>query len=125
MEMHFAEYRPKTLALEQGRVLEIGDRALAEIHRVLRPGGQLIFVEHVRWEDPERAKWQDRLERPWMVLADGCHSDRATLERIEAGPFDVVDVERTELKQSLPLVRPLVRPLVAGRALARKTETAS
>ena len=90
------------------------DRALAEIHRVLRHGGQLIFVEHVRWEDQERAKWQDRLERPWMVLADGCHPNRATLERIEAGPFDVVDVERTELKQSLPLVR----PLVAGRALA-------
>jgi SAM-dependent methyltransferase len=125
MEMHFAEDRRKTLALAQGRVLEIGDRALAEIHRVLRPGGQLIFVEHVRWEDPERAKWQDRLERPWMVLADGCHPNRATLEHIEAAPFDVVDVERTELKQSLPLVRPLVRPLVAGRALARKTETAS
>jgi ubiquinone/menaquinone biosynthesis C-methylase UbiE len=97
------------------------DRALAEIHRVLRLGGQLIFVEHVRWEDPERAKWQDRLERPWMVLADGCHPNRATLERIEAGPFDVVEVERTELKQSLPLVR----PLVAGRAVARRTETAS
>jgi ubiquinone/menaquinone biosynthesis C-methylase UbiE len=97
------------------------DRALAEIHRVLRPGGQLIFVEHVRWEDPERAKWQDRLERPWMVLADGCHPNRATLERIEAGPFEVVDVEQSELRQSPPLVR----PLVAGRALARKTETAS
>jgi len=91
------------------------DRALAEIHRVLRPGGQLIFVEHVRWEDPERAKWQDRLERPWMALADGCHPNRATLGSIEAGPFDVVEVERTELKQSLPLVR----PLVAGRAVAR------
>src|SRR5262245_11471265 len=45
------------------------DRALAEIHRVLRPGGQLIFVEHVRSGDPRTAKWQDRLERPWMVLA--------------------------------------------------------
>ncbi len=91
------------------------DRALAEIHRVLRPGGQLIFVEHVRSDDPRRAKWQDRLERPWMVLADGCHPNRATLERIEAGPFEVVDVERGELPQSPPLVR----PLVAGRALAR------
>jgi ubiquinone/menaquinone biosynthesis C-methylase UbiE len=91
------------------------DQALAEIHRVLRPGGQLIFVEHVRWEDPRRARWQDRLERPWTVLADGCHPNRATLERIEAGPFEVVDVERSELPQSPPLVR----PLVAGRALAR------
>jgi len=91
------------------------DRALAEIHRVLRPGGQLIFVEHVRWEDPRRARWQDRLERPWMLLADGCHPNRATLERIEAGPFEVVDVQRSELQHPPPLVR----PLVAGRALAR------
>ena len=91
------------------------DQALAEIHRVLRPGGQLIFVEHVRWEDPRRARWQDRLERPWMVLADGCHPNRATLERIAAGPFEIVDVERSELRQSPPLVR----PLVAGRARAR------
>jgi ubiquinone/menaquinone biosynthesis C-methylase UbiE len=91
------------------------DRALAEIHRVLSPGGQLIFVEHVRWEDARRARWQDRLERPWMVLADGCHPNRATLERIEAASFEVVDVQRSELQHSPPLVR----PLVAGRALAR------
>jgi ubiquinone/menaquinone biosynthesis C-methylase UbiE len=91
------------------------DRTLAEVHRVLRPGGQLIFVEHVRSDDPRRAKWQDRLERPWMVVADGCHPNRATLERIEAAPFELVDVERSELKQSAPIVR----PLVAGRAVAR------
>jgi SAM-dependent methyltransferase len=91
------------------------DRALAEIHRVLRPGGQLIFVEHVRWDDPRRARWQDRLERPWAVLADGCHPNRATLERIEAAPFEVDDVEHTELAKSPPIVR----PLVSGRAIAR------
>jgi ubiquinone/menaquinone biosynthesis C-methylase UbiE len=91
------------------------DRALAEIHRVLRPGGQLLFVEHVRSDDARRAKWQDRLERPWMVLADGCHPNRATLERIEAGAFELADVERGELPKSPPLVR----PLVSGRAIAR------
>ncbi len=91
------------------------DRALGEIHRVLKPKGQLIFVEHVRSDDPRRARWQDRLERPWMALADGCHPNRATLERIEAGPFELVDVERGELPKSPPIVR----PLVAGRAIAR------
>jgi ubiquinone/menaquinone biosynthesis C-methylase UbiE len=91
------------------------DRSLAEIHRVLRPGGQLIFVEHVRSDDPRIAKWQDRLERPWMVVADGCHPNRATLDHIEAAPFEVVEVERSELAQSPPLVR----PLVAGRATPR------
>jgi hypothetical protein len=50
-----------------------------------------------------------------MVLADGCHPNRATLERIEAAPFEVMDVQRSELLHSPPLVR----PLVAGRALAR------
>src|SRR5438874_927092 len=88
------------------------DRALAEIHRVLRPGGQFIFVEHVRSSDPRTARWQDRLERPWMVLADGCHPNRATLERIEGAPFELVDVERSELPKSPPIVR----PLVTGRA---------
>jgi SAM-dependent methyltransferase len=91
------------------------DRALAEIHRVLRPGGQLIFVEHVRSNDPRTARWQDRLERPWQSLADGCHPNRATLERIEAGPFELVEVEHGELPKSPPIVR----PLVTGRAIAR------
>jgi len=94
------------------------DRALAEIHRVLRPGGQLLFVEHVRSDDPRRARWQDRLERPWMILADGCHPNRATLERIQAGPFELADVERSELPKSPPIVR----PLVWGRAIARQAD---
>ena len=91
------------------------DRALAEIHRILRPGGQLIFIEHVRSNDARTARWQDRLERPWHALADGCHPNRATLERIEAAPFELVEVEHGELPRSPSIVR----PLVTGRAIAR------
>jgi ubiquinone/menaquinone biosynthesis C-methylase UbiE len=91
------------------------DRALAEINRVLRPGGQLLFAEHVRSDDPRRARWQDRLEHPWMALADGCHPNRRTLERIEAGPFALAHAEHGELPKSPPIVR----PLVTGRAVAR------
>lgn len=90
------------------------DRALAEIKRVLRPDGMFLFAEHVRSDDPGRARWQDRLERIWGVVGDGCHPNRRTLERIEA-VFTVEDVEHLET----PKAPAIVRPLVVGRATAR------
>lgn len=83
--------------------------ALAETARVLKPGGKLLFVEHVRAQDPGLARWQDRLERPWHFLADGCHCNRDTVAAIEASPLTVEHVERGDLPKALPLVRPLVQ----------------
>lgn len=83
--------------------------ALAEVARVLKPGGKLLFVEHVRAGDPGLARWQDRLEKPWRFLADGCHCNRDTVAAIEAAPFAIDSVEQGELPKSPPLVRPLVR----------------
>lgn len=82
--------------------------ALAEAARVLRPGGKLLFVEHVRSPEPGLARWQDRLERPWKFLGDGCHCNRDTIATIEASPFEVEQIERGELPKAPPLVRPLV-----------------
>jgi ubiquinone/menaquinone biosynthesis C-methylase UbiE len=83
--------------------------AIAELARVLRPGGELLFVEHVRSERPELARWQDRLESPWRFLADGCHCNRDTVATIEASPLSVEHVEHDRLPKAPPLVRPLVR----------------
>lgn len=86
--------------------------ALAEIKRVLRVDGQLLFMEHVRADDPSLAAWQDRLERPWRFLGDGCHCNRDTLASLEAAGFEV-EAEHDQL----PKAPPIVRPLVSGAAV--------
>lgn len=88
------------------------ETTLAEIKRVLAPEGQLLFLEHVRAHDTGLAKWQDRLERPWRFLADGCHCNRDTVATISAAGFELGEVENGEL----PKLPPLVRPLVKGSA---------
>ncbi|HEX7058964.1 MAG TPA: class I SAM-dependent methyltransferase [Solirubrobacterales bacterium] len=90
--------------------------ALTETARVLKPGGRMLFIEHVRAEDAGLAHWQDRLEKPWRFLADGCHCNRDTVATIEASPLTVERVEHGQLPKSPPLVKPLVRgtALLAG-----------
>jgi len=86
---------------------------LAEIARVLAPGGQLLFLEHVRSEQPGLARWQDRLETPWRFVGDGCHCNRDTVAAIAASPLTLGEVEHGKL----PKAPPIVEPLVSGSAL--------
>ena len=88
-------------------------RALGELRRVLRPGGQLIFIEHVRSDDPGLARWQDRLNG-LIRLVTCCDCNRRTLDSIQAEGFEVTAVEHTSLKK----VPPWDSPLIAGTATA-------
>ncbi len=82
---------------------------LSEIARVLKPGGRLLFIEHVRSDEPRIARKQDRYERPWRFIAHGCHPNRDTVAAIEASPLAVTELERGEMPKSPGIVRPLVQ----------------
>jgi len=82
-------------------------RALRELRRVLRPGGRLLFVEHLRSDDPATARLQDRLN--WLNrLVVCCDCNRPTLDSIRVAGFTVTQVEHTELPKAPPFVRPTV-----------------
>jgi ubiquinone/menaquinone biosynthesis C-methylase UbiE len=83
--------------------------AVAELARALRPGGRLLFIEHVRSRDPGLARWQDRFERPWRFVADGCHCNRDTLATLASSRFSLGEVKRARLPKAAPIVRPLTR----------------
>jgi ubiquinone/menaquinone biosynthesis C-methylase UbiE len=91
--------------------------ALREVARVLRPGGTLLFLEHVRSPDPRLARWQDRLERPWVWFGNGCHCNRDTLATLRESPLTVERVRDDEIPKTAPLVRPMI--VGAARAEAR------
>jgi ubiquinone/menaquinone biosynthesis C-methylase UbiE len=66
--------------------------ALLEMRRVLKPVGNLLFVEHGRAPDPRVARWQDWLNPAWKALAGGCHLNRSIAHLITGAGFKLVDL---------------------------------
>ena len=67
--------------------------ALAEMRRVLRPAGKLLFVEHGRAPDEDVRWWQDRLTPAWRRFSGGCHLNRPIRSMIEDAGFRVDRIE--------------------------------
>lgn len=88
--------------------------SLAEIRRVLKPGGKLLLLEHVRSDDPASAKWQDRLETPWRWFGNGCHCNRDTEALVTDAGFRFDTLEHGRVNKAPALVRPLIQ----GRAVS-------
>ncbi len=87
---------------------------LAELRRVLRPGGRLHLIEHVAAPEGTALRRVQRLVAPvWRRLAGGCSPERAVPQLLVAAGFDVQDLRQ----DTLPVPLPWVRPVVRGRAL--------
>jgi ubiquinone/menaquinone biosynthesis C-methylase UbiE len=94
-------------------------QSAAEVARVLKPGGELLLLEHVRSvEGSGLTRWQDRLERPWGWLGAGCHPNRDTAATLGAG-FDVSGLQEDRFPGHVP---PIVKPLIKGAARPVATE---
>jgi SAM-dependent methyltransferase len=89
--------------------------ALAELRRVLKPGGELRFYEHVRGTTPRMTRWQHVADRTfWPRFFGGCHTARDTVRAIEAAGF-VLERHRDLVPESLPSFLP-VAPQTIGVA---------
>lgn len=84
--------------------------ALTQLHRVLKPGGELRFLEHVRSEQPRQARLQCLLDRSgiWPLFAGGCHCARDTVAALEQSGFRLGPVHRFELRPAWALTNPVI-----------------
>ena len=78
-------------------------RALKEMRRVLRDGGQLLFVEHGLAPEPGVQAWQNRLTPLWRRFSGGCHLNRPIQALIEAGGFNIKQLDTGYMKGPRPM----------------------
>ena len=88
--------------------------ALCELHRVIRPGGELRFYEHVLSSDPCLAGWQRRMDFLWSRVNGGCHIVRETLTAITEAGFAVSECDHFTFRPNV--LSQLAAPHLIGRA---------
>lgn len=86
------------------------EQVAREVRRVLKPGGEFRFLEHVLADQPRLSAWQHRIQPLWSWFVGGCHPDRDTVETLKRAGFAV----ESRAFGFGPL--PIVRPHVIGRA---------
>lgn len=90
------------------------DAALGELYRVLRPGGELRFYEHVRSRSTGFARFQRVVDIGWPVVGGGCHTSRDTGGAIERAGFDIESCERFDFRPGI--LHTPVKPHIFGTA---------
>jgi len=83
--------------------------ALTAMKRALKPGGRLVFLEHVAHAAPERLVWQRRIEPVWCQLANGCRLTRDTETLIAEAGFTITEITRGSMYPAPSFLRPTIR----------------
>jgi len=94
-------------------------RALAEIRRVLKAGGEYRFYEHVRYESAFGALWQDAVLPVWRWFAAGCHPNRNTVRAVKDAGFNITQLEKTK---PLPPMPPMIFSRLHVKGIARSPD---